>query len=211
MFFYVIYSNQGNQLTGMIQYMKENEHKPFPSWLSFILNNPIKRYFNSPNKVIEKLNVKKTDVVLDFGSGPGFYSIPFAKIANQVIAVDIQLKMLDKVGNYAKKKKVNVKCIQSDGQKIDLSDKSCDLIFLSFVYHELGKKENVILELLRLLKLNGKIVIQEKIKKGFFPTGPPIINLENILNELNNLDLSVIETIKNGNDILIVAINKKSA
>lgn len=188
--------------------MTEHEHRAFPSRLSFLLNNPLKRFFQSPKKVIEALKIKETDVVLDFGCGPGFYTIPIAKVAKDVFAVDIQQEMLEIVRKYADKEKLKIKFIQSDGQKIDLPDQSCDLIFLSFVYHELREKNKVLNEFLRILKPNGKIVIQEKIKKGLVPMGPPIIKLNNILDDLKTSSLDVVETIKMKNNILVIATKK---
>ena len=77
---------------------------------------------------------------MDFGCGPGFFTVPFAKIAKEVVAVDSQPKMLGKLSKYAKKNGVIVKAIQSDGKSIPLPGGSFDLIFLSGVYHELGEK-----------------------------------------------------------------------
>jgi len=184
------------------------EHYPFPSRLSFILNNPLRRCLHSPRRVVEALGVKETDTVLDFGCGPGFYTIPFAKAVRRVIAVDIQPKMLDEVLRYAEKEGVRVECLQSDGQEIPLPDQSCDLIFLSGVYHELGNKESILMELLRLLKLGGRIAIKEKTKKGLVSIGPPIVNLEEVRDKLKTAGFSIIETISLQNDSLIIATNK---
>jgi ubiquinone/menaquinone biosynthesis C-methylase UbiE len=45
-------------------------------------------------------------VILDFGCGPGFYTIEFAKIANKVIGIDFQPKMLEKTLDYARKNNI---------------------------------------------------------------------------------------------------------
>jgi len=71
---------------------------------------------------MDALGVKAMDSVLDFGCGPGFYTIPFAKVAHDVVAVDIQTKMLEKVSKYAERNNVKVRTIQSDGQAIPLPD-----------------------------------------------------------------------------------------
>ena len=128
--------------------------------------------------------MKATDAVLDFGCGPGFFTIPFAKIATEVVAVDTQPKMLGKVSKYAEKNGVKVKVIQSDGQSIPLPDGCVDLIFLSGVYHELADKKKVLTELKRLLKPRGKIVIRERTESGHIALGPPAVDTNEVSEEL---------------------------
>ena len=158
------------------------EGRPFPSWLSFHLNNRFRRRSHPPEIIVQALRLKMTDVVLDFGCGPGFYTIPFAKNTKEVVAADIQTKMLRKVSEYAEKNRVKVKVIQSDGQKIPLPDGSIDLIFLSGVYHELVRKREVLTELKRVLKPIGKIVIRERT--GHYSMGRPTINLAELSEDL---------------------------
>ena len=149
------------------------ENHPFPAWLSFYLNNELRKRSHPPEKIIDALGMKATDTVLDFGCGPGFYSVPFAKTAREVVAVDVQSKMLEKASRYAKKKGVKVKALQSDARSIALPDCCFDLIFLSGVYHELAEKRKVLTELKRLLKHGGRIVIRERTKRDHITLGHP--------------------------------------
>jgi len=180
----------------------EVEHE-FPMWMSFLLNNPIRRYFNPPQKIVKLLDVKSGDVVLDFGSGPGFYTIPLAKIAKKVVAIDKQPQMLEKIVKYAGKQSVTVQSLVSDGEKIDLPSETFDLIFLSHVYHEIKKKISVLNELRRLLKPAGRLVIMEHTKRGLLP-GPPAMNLGKIQRELEAQGFAV-KTIYLKNLGLVVA------
>jgi len=161
-----------------------SQNHPFPAWLSFHLNNGFRRRFHPPQKIIDVLEVKATDTVLDFGCGPGFFTVPFAKAAKEVVAVDLQPKMLLKVAQYAEKNGVTIKTVQSNGQFISLPNKSCDLIFLSGVYHELPEKRRVLLELKRTLKPGGRIVIRERTKRAHFSLGPPVMNPTKVLEDL---------------------------
>jgi ubiquinone/menaquinone biosynthesis C-methylase UbiE len=144
--------------------------------------------------------VKQTDVVLDFGCGPGFYTVPFARIAREVVAVDIQSKMLGKVSRYAEKQGMKVKCLQSDGQTIPLPDESCDLVFLSGVYHELADKRSVLTELFRLLKPGGRIVIREKTRNGRIMFGPPAVDTEEVFEDLEAAGFLALGTANVDND-----------
>lgn len=160
------------------------EGHPFAAWLSFHLNNELRRRSHPPEKIIHVLGVKATDAVLDFGCGPGFYTVPFAKIAKEVVAIDIQSKMLGKVSKYAGKNGVRIKALQSDGQSIPLPDGCFDLIFLSGVYHELAEKRKVLTELKRLLKPGGRIVIRERTQSGHITLGPPAVDTNEVSEEL---------------------------
>jgi len=177
----------------------------FPAWLSFILNNPIRRRLHAPHDILGRLNVKNTDVVIDFGCGPGFYTILFAKVAARVIAIDVQSEMLEKTMNYARKNQVKVECLESDGRKIPLPNNTADLIFLSEVFHELNDKSTILRELSRLLKLNGRLIIKEKTKRGLRLVGPPIVEVSEIATHLENIGLRVRDKIEIGNDTMILA------
>src|SRR6266849_1990439 len=150
---------------------QEKHHHAFPVWLSFLLNNPIRRHFDkNPEKVVRLLGINETSVVLDFGCGPGFYAVPFAKVAKRVVAMDLQEKMLEKAARYAEKNRVKdkIQFFQTDGKEIpQLQGGLCDYAFLSFVYHEIGddSKERVLLELRRVLTVGGKLAIMEYTKR----------------------------------------------
>ena len=173
---------------------------PFPAWLSFHLNNEVRRCSHPPEKIIDGLGVKAADVVLDFGCGPGFFTVPLAKVAREVVAIDSQPKMLGKLSKYAKKNGVKVKALQSDGQSIPLPDGSFDLIFLSGVYHELVEKRKVLTELKRLLKPGGRIVIRERAQSGHIALSPPAVDTTEVSEELRALGLTALAPVTGPSD-----------
>ena len=62
-----------------------------------ILDSKLRRYFHNPNKILNPF-IKKGMTVLDFGCGPGVFSIEIAQlleITGKVISVDMQQGMLD--------------------------------------------------------------------------------------------------------------------
>jgi ubiquinone/menaquinone biosynthesis C-methylase UbiE len=143
---------------------------------AIFLDNPLRRLIQPPSELIEKLTINPSDVVVDFGCGPGYYTIELSKKAQKVIAVDISSEMLKKVQNKAQKAGVkNLQFLQSDGQSLQVENESVDLILLVTVYPEVGDYEAVLKEFRRVLKSDGKLVIVEVIKKGVFP-GAPIQN-----------------------------------
>jgi len=151
---------------------------------AIFLDNPIRRWIQPPSELIEKLGINLNDVAMDFGCGPGFYTIELAKKAKNVVAVDLSPEMLKKAQNKAAKAGVkNIQFLQSNGTNIQLENGSVDLILLVTVYHEVGENEAVLKEFSRILKPDGKLVVVEVIKKGIFP-GAPVQNSEALTAEI---------------------------
>jgi len=182
-----------------------HKHKRFPEKLAFLLNNPIRRYFAAPEKLIEKFQINSGDVVVDFGCGPGYFTIPLARIARKVVGVDVSTRMLDKVAVYARKNEVAVELLQSDGTRINLPDSSVDVIVLIHVFHEIEDRAKVLLEFARILKHSGRALIVEKTQGGILASrlGPPVVNGSEILTEVTNAGLSDDGTLTHGADSII--------
>src|SRR5512136_2708598 len=47
-----------------------------------------------PEPVVDRMQLAKDEVVLDLGAGIGYFSFPMAERAKEVIAIDIEPKML---------------------------------------------------------------------------------------------------------------------
>ncbi len=162
---------------------------------AFFLDNPIRRLIQPPNEIIEKLGISSNDVVMDFGCGPGYYTIEASKRAKKVLAIDISAEMLKKAKRKAEKNTAkNIQFLQSDGKHIQIEDGSVDLIFLVTVYHEVGDNETVLKEFGRVLKPTGKLVIVEIIKKGIFP-GAPVQNAKALTSEIEAANFKLQELI----------------
>ncbi|MGD0449533.1 MAG: class I SAM-dependent methyltransferase [Candidatus Bathyarchaeia archaeon] len=155
---------------------------------AIFLDNPIRRLIQPPTELIEKLAVNSTDVVVDFGCGPGYYTIELAKKARKMVAVDLSSEMLKKAQRKAEKAGAkNIEFLQSDGKSLQLESSSVDIILLVTVYHEVDESEIVLKEFSRVLKQDGKLVIVENIKKGVFP-GAPVQNPDKLKAEIEVLN-----------------------
>ena len=175
-----------------------HEGHPYSASGAIFLDNPLKRLFQPPKELIEKLGINPDQVVMDFGCGPGFFSIELAKESKTVIEVDLSPEMLKKAQNKAKKKHVeNIRFLQSDGKNLQVEDGSVDLILLVTVFHEVGDTETVLKEFDRILKPTGRLAIVEVIKKSTFAFAP-IQNPEKIKAkvEASNFKLQEIKSYK---------------
>ena len=151
---------------------------------AIFLDNPIRRLIQPPSELIEKLEIDPTDVVVDFGCGPGYYTIELAKKTKKVEAIDLSPEMLKKAQRKAEKAGVkNIEFLQSDGKSLQLEGSSVNVILLVTVYHEVGESEVVLKEFGRVLKPEGKLIIVEVIKKGIFP-GAPVQDLDKLKAEI---------------------------
>ena len=82
-------------------------HSPHvcPWWLGYLLASPVRRVFNPPAKVLTA-HVRQGMTVLEPGPGMGFFTLELARLvggSGRVIAVDIQLRMLDGLRRRAAK------------------------------------------------------------------------------------------------------------
>jgi len=124
---------------------------------------------NKPDQIIEAIALKPCQSIADIGSGGGYFSMRFAKIVGKegrVYAVDTKPGFLEYVKNSAKEKGLdNVIPTLVSGDKLDLPEKSLDLIFMRNVTHHIPNRVEYFKSLKQFLKPNGRIVIIE-YKKG---------------------------------------------
>jgi len=182
-------------------------HRRFPEGLAFTLNNPIKRLLGHPERLVAKLNVGASDVVLDFGCGTGFFTIPIAKVAARTIGADMSPKMLERTRSYAKRSGVRVDLIENDGTALKLPDEVVDMIFLNHVFHEIERRTMVLAEFLRIMKPSGRLVVVERTQGNFLSRklGPPVIDKKEVIQELEHAGFSLTEAIAHGKDTAIVS------
>jgi ubiquinone/menaquinone biosynthesis C-methylase UbiE len=189
----------------------ESAHERFSASRAYELNNPFRRLFDrSPQRFIRLLGIEPDWSVVDFGCGPGFYTIPFAKVAQRVVAVDVQPEMLKKAATYAKKAGVKVEFVESDGTRIPLPNDSFDLVFLHLVYHEIPDKKTALSEFWRLLKSGGKVAIREKTENTTFPIGPPVIPVELIQSGLENAGFGEVRIVGREHSLVVGVKQNKS-
>jgi ubiquinone/menaquinone biosynthesis C-methylase UbiE len=129
----------------------------------------------------EALNVRKSMVLLDLGSGVGDYTVPLAEAVGpdgHVYAVDAWEEGLARIRGRASEKGLNnISTLLADANKnIPLDDRSIDICLMACVLHDLlreGSGETVLRETLRILKPGGRLAVLEfkKIEDG---PGPPL-------------------------------------
>jgi ubiquinone/menaquinone biosynthesis C-methylase UbiE len=128
------------------------------------LDTPFRKLFQDPQKIL-KPYVRSGMTVLDFGCGPGFFTIEIAKMLSDsgtVIAVDLQDGMLERIrqkirGTNLEKRIALHKCEKNN---IGIIEK-VDFVLLFWMIHEVPDFEKLIEDLMGLLNNDGKILIAE--------------------------------------------------
>lgn len=104
--------------------------------------------------ILKETGIKPGYHVLDFGCGSGSYIIDTSRLVGEsgmVYALDVHPLAIQMVLNL---KLMNVKTIRSDC-RTGLPDKSLDVVLLYDTFHDLGKPDDVLKEIHRLLRSNG--------------------------------------------------------
>ncbi len=128
--------------------------------------------------IIALLGLRAGEVVADVGAGTGYFAIPVAEAVmpgGSVYAVDLQQQMLDLLASKlaGSALKDSVQLVHGEADATTLGDASCDIFFLSNVWHEVDDLQQVIAEAARVLKPGGRLVIVDWRTDVEIPPGPP--------------------------------------
>jgi ubiquinone/menaquinone biosynthesis C-methylase UbiE len=138
-----------------------------PWWMGYFLANPLRRLFQDPRQILGTY-IKKGMIVLDVGSGMGFFSLPIADLVGekgQVIAVDLQEKMLRSLRKRARKAGVlgRIETRQCSDHSLGIENLSGRIDFaLAFaVLHEIPDIPAALTSICLSLKKGGLLLIAE--------------------------------------------------
>ncbi len=118
----------------------------------------------SVSKAIENLPVDENSVVADIGAGSGYYTFRVApRVPNgKVYAVEIQDAALEYLDRKAKDLGfTNVVSIKGTEKSPNLPENSLDLAFMVDVYHELEYPVEMLANIKKALKPDGKLLLIE--------------------------------------------------
>ncbi len=134
--------------------------------------------FLKPGQVLDILELKDGMQIADFGCGSGFFSIPIAehlKRGGKVYAIDIQKGALESVRSQARAKNLsNVTPIWADLEvphTTKIKEGTLDLVIVSNIIFQVGRKKVIFQEANFLLKPQGKLIVVEWAENALF--GPP--------------------------------------
>ena len=122
--------------------------------------------FSDPERNIEQLGLSDGNVVVDLGSGSGFYALAAAKAVapmGKVYAIDVQRDLLDRLKKDAQRMHIrNIDIITGNLENLGgskLRDESVNVVLISNTLFMVENKEVLIMEAKRILKKNGRLFI----------------------------------------------------
>jgi ubiquinone/menaquinone biosynthesis C-methylase UbiE len=142
------------------------------------LEDPERLKWLPPAEIIGRLELKPGATVADVGAGTGFFAIPLAELvgpAGAVYAVDLQDEMLDILAEKLSRRTPPLHLVLKRGEALrtGLPNRSCDLIFMANLWHELDDHRAVLRESSRILRPQGRLAILDWRHDCPPPPGPP--------------------------------------
>jgi ubiquinone/menaquinone biosynthesis C-methylase UbiE len=135
-------------------------------WMIRLMHdNPLLPLVRNPYKLLRAAGLEEGQKVIEVGCGPGFFTIPAARIVGDeghVYAVDIHPLAVKRVKEKIKRDGIkNVKPLLANASDTGLSDGSIDLAFLFGLRYIAGGLNNMLSELHRILKPGGRLSFEK--------------------------------------------------
>jgi ubiquinone/menaquinone biosynthesis C-methylase UbiE len=132
-----------------------------PWWMGNLLASPLRRLGQNPRTILEP-HVHAGMTVFEPGPGMGFFTLELARLVGdkgQVIAVDVQPKMLSALARRARKAGLQNRIILREpvGKRMGVDDLigQCDFVLAFAVVHELPDAASFFQEVSSVLKVKG--------------------------------------------------------
>src|SRR5664280_2711202 len=137
----------------------------YPYQLSWLLLSPLRRLILSPEALADRLHLADTAVVLEVGSGPGYFSGAVARRLprGHLELLDVQPEMLAQARVRLDRAGVrNVGFALADAGRLPFDDETFDVAFLVAVLGELVDRATALGELGRVVCPAGWLSITEQ-------------------------------------------------
>ncbi len=132
-----------------------------PSWLSFILYNPVRKTFSNRSKILRESGIAEGSVVIEAGAGNGFLTEVLAAVAKKVIVIELQEDMVRKLKKRISGHDGNVDILTGDIASCSLEAGFADVCLLYYSFHEFSDKPGAVRNIVRAVKSRGIISLYE--------------------------------------------------
>ena len=131
--------------------------------------------WQNPDLVIEKLGDLSGKIVADIGSGTGYFTFPISRVAEKVLAIDIEQRYLD----YIEDRKLELPMEQAEVIETRLTEENepnlhtneVDAILMVNVFYYLNDRTSYMNIVNNALRENSILVLVD-FKPGDLPVGP---------------------------------------
>lgn len=127
--------------------------------------------------LMSALQIRRGATVADLGSGTGYFTWRLAEQVGptgKVYAIDVQQSMLDLTKAAVDEHKVtNVEYVLATESSPRLPERSVDLVFIAYAYHEFGDPAAMMRAIRRALKPGGRVLVLEYAKESNIAPASP--------------------------------------
>ena len=151
--------------------------------------------WQSPDLVIEKLGDLSGKIVADIGSGIGYFTFPISRVAQKVLAIEIEQRYLD----YIEDRKLELPIEEADvietrltvEDEPNLHTDEVDAILMVNVFYYLNDRSAYMKIVNNALRENGILVLVD-FKPGDLPVGPSgdKVPIEEVIDNLKSAGFS---------------------
>ena len=132
-----------------------------PSWLSFLLYNPIRKAFTDREEILKEAGISADSVVLEVGAGNGFLTEALASRAKKVLSLELQAGMIRKLRKRVQRFGDKVEIVIGDIATYRISADFVDVCLLYYCFHEISNKTDASKNISRAVKIGGTLSIYE--------------------------------------------------
>ena len=138
-----------------------NEISKFYDIMNFIMTLGVDKLWRK--KIVKKLDNIKNGKILDIATRTGELAIEIKKkCSNKIYGIDISEKMIEIANKKIRKLGFNnIKLYVGDSQKMPFQNNFFDAVTISFGVRNFENLNKCLLEIKRVLKKNGKLIILE--------------------------------------------------
>lgn len=141
--------------------------------LAMVLDSPVRRWFFSPAKSLDKVGIAAGMRVLELGPGSGFFTVEASRRvgdSGKLYCLDIEPAMIARVKKKASTEALeNVALMVGNGECLPFKDGSFDLAYAVTVMGEVPDKDRALQELYRVLRPGGVLSISELLPDPDYP------------------------------------------
>ena len=163
----------------VLRIVRRYYHFPIPDCAAHLIDNPIRRRIQPPEKIVEWMGVKPDMRLLEVGPGPGTFTFAAARAVGEtgrVYAIDIQESIVSglnkKIGHLAVS---NITSELASAYELPFPDGYFELVYMVTVLGEIPDKQRALGEFRRVLKDDGYLAIGEFLPDPDYPRKSTVV------------------------------------
>ena len=168
----------------VIRIIRKSYQFPAPAYVGRLLDSDFRRFFQPPEKVIERSGIKAGMTVLELGCGSGAYTTHMARAIGEqgkLYSVDIQPAMLRqlerKLSKAENKGFKNIELKEASAYELPFADGSIDLACMVTVLMEIPDQGRALREVKRVLRPDGILAVTEFFPDPDYPFRATVIKI----------------------------------